>query len=324
MVTLKQALLYERLGFSLVPITPKRKLPMRRLLPEVDGKPSWKPYLVERATKEVIKSWYKRYPRLNMAVACGPVSGGLVVIDFDIDAEQYWREWVKMTAPLSHALPVARTGKGLHVYLRYAQTVPSIQLAQKENGRIIVETRGHGGLCMLPPSTHPEGHTYIWKQGSAEQIPIVNHRQYLRLVGVAVRFHECVDKVVVPAVAAPAATDTQSLVNPGVMQKRLVAYGMAVLLNLQSELAGIGQGGRNAGLNRSSYIVGRYVGAGLVVRDVAHSMLRQACLDNGYIYEDGENAFLRTFKSGLDAGIARPVDVGELSGRLRGNDRGKT
>jgi len=80
MVTLKQALQYERLGFSFVPIAPKRKLPMRRLLPEVDGKPSWKPYLVERATRAVIKSWYKRHHRLNMAVACWLGSGRAVAM----------------------------------------------------------------------------------------------------------------------------------------------------------------------------------------------------------------------------------------------------
>ena len=67
MVSLDEALAYHRLGFSLVPIAPKSKVPMKALLPLVDGKPSWRPYLVERATEEEIRFWYEKYARLNMA-----------------------------------------------------------------------------------------------------------------------------------------------------------------------------------------------------------------------------------------------------------------
>ena len=282
MVSLQEALRYYKLGFSLVPIAPQSKVPMTKLLPLVDGKPSWRPYLVERATEEEIRQWYATYPKLNMAVACGPISGGLVVIDFDLEAETYWAHWLVATGELGEALPVAQTGKGLHAYLRYRSPVPSIPLAQTENGAMIIETRGQGGLCMLPSSTHPDGHEYVWREGSAEQIPVVNHRQYLRLVGAAVGFNEMVDKVYVPqVVTARPEKVVGNAADSSQMEKRMRAYVAAILLSEQSDLAGTMQGGRNAKLNRASYILGRYVAAGLVGRDEVLAAFRQACTDNG-------------------------------------------
>ena len=198
MVTLPDALNYLKLGFSVVPIMPRRKTPFGKLLPLVNGKPSWKPYQEQQATEAEIQGWFKRYRHMNMAVACGGVSNGLVVIDFDIEAERNWQKWREMTAPLSDALPVVQTGKGRHVYLYYNGEGTSTHLAKTTSGGILIESRGVGGLCMLPPSTHPNGHQYTWLVGSAEKIPVVSHRQYLALMGAAASLNEMEERLYVP------------------------------------------------------------------------------------------------------------------------------
>ena len=165
MLTCKEAEEYLAMGFSLVPVFPGRKEPFKKLLPKIDGKPSWKPYQEARATIEEVQGWFKQYARLNMAVVCGNVSGGLVVIDFDINMEVNWTRWREMTPPLSNRLPVVNTGKGKHVYLRYRGTAISTHLARTTVGGIMIETRGEGGLCMLSPSKHPNGNFYSWANG---------------------------------------------------------------------------------------------------------------------------------------------------------------
>ncbi len=314
MVTLKDALFYLSQGFSLVPICPRQKRPLREVLPQVDGAPSWKMYQEAPPTEAEVRGWFRQVSEMNLAAVCGQVSGGLVVIDFDIDAARNWARWRERTRLLSDLLPVVETGKGVHVYLRYRERVSSIQLAKNAGGGILIESRGEGSLCLLPPSVHPNGRTYCWLSGGPESIPMVTTRQYVALLGAAAGLNERAEKVYVP----PKRAASKNTTSANGMEKRVQAYAQAVLSRLTQELAETTAGGRNAQLNRTAFICGRYVGAGLLEADAVEAALEEACLMNGYIMEDGPQAFAKTLSSGLDAGQQRPVNVAALQMRLRG------
>ncbi len=314
MVTLDDALTYLRLGFSLVAICPRQKRPLGEVLPLVGGVPSWKMYQATPPTEEEVRGWFCQVKSMNLAVVCGQVSGGLLVIDFDLDAEKNWVRWRELTRPLSDLLPVVETGKGRHVYLRCRERVTSLQLARNASGGILIESRGEGSLCLLPPSVHPNGRTYRWLSGGPESIPMVNTRQYVALLGAAASLNEREEKVYVPPQRAASGNNKPA----SGMEKRIRAYALAVLSRLKHELAETTAGGRNAQLNRAAFICGRYVGAGLLEADTVEIALEEACLMNGYIMEDGQQAFAKTLSSGMDAGRRRPVDGAALQMRLMG------
>jgi hypothetical protein len=62
------------------------------------------------------------------------------------------------------------------------------------------------------------------------------------------------------------------------------------------------QGSRNDELNKAAFRLGRFVGAGLLDEDQVCRGLLQASEANGYIADDGLDAFTRTILSGLSAG----------------------
>ncbi len=54
----------------------------------------------------------------NVSIVTGAVSGALVVLDFDHEAAEVFPEWMNEVGLLSEKLPIAKTGKGMHVYVR--------------------------------------------------------------------------------------------------------------------------------------------------------------------------------------------------------------
>ena len=68
--------------------------------------------------------------------------------------------------------------------------------------------------------------------------------------------------------------------------------------------------GRNEQLNRSSFALGQFVGAGLLGRYEAEHRLYAAAQANGYVGKDGPLVARSTIKSGLDKGIRKPRDLG--------------
>lgn len=112
----------------------------------------------------VVKAWWQQYPKANIGIATGSKSGGLVVIDLDIDEEKgldgftNFREWCR-----DHGQPrgtlTASTGRGgMHIYYRS-------KFPYKNRAGIIegVDVRGEGGYVVAPPSIHKNGNPYRWK-----------------------------------------------------------------------------------------------------------------------------------------------------------------
>jgi putative DNA primase/helicase len=127
------------------------------------------------AIVEELKRWFAGETVKSLAAVCGKISGGLLVLDFDVPG--YFEEWRE----LAGGLPVQRTGGGgWQVFLRCPDPGRNVQLAwhPKEaeiSGReVAIETRAEGGYVCAPPSLHPSGNRYAWVSGSAAEIPMVS------------------------------------------------------------------------------------------------------------------------------------------------------
>lgn len=88
----------------------------------------------------------------GLALICGPVSGGVVVRDFD-DMPAYER-WATEHPDLAATLPTVQTARGCHIYFK------SDHDCIKKIGDT-GELRG-AGYVLLPPSRHPSGTVYEW------------------------------------------------------------------------------------------------------------------------------------------------------------------
>ncbi|MEM8534441.1 MAG: bifunctional DNA primase/polymerase [Chloroflexota bacterium] len=190
--TLRIARHYVAAGLSVMPIAPGSKEPAHRLLPRVydettdDTRPSWKMYQ-ERVPydKELIR-WFDR-EQAGIAIICGQVSHGLVVLDLESPAHyERWRELAcfLLDDELLLTLPVVGTGKGRHVYFRMAEPIGNRKLAVMDR-QVVAETRGEGGYVLAPPSVHPSGASYTLVHGDLDHIPVLEHNQALALLDAA-------------------------------------------------------------------------------------------------------------------------------------------
>ena len=129
------------------------KHPIGKLVPE-----GFKNASEDEAT---IKRWWSAYPKANIGIATGRVSG-VVVVDVDGAKGQ-----AKLAALLSeyglsleprNYVETGRVDGGHHYYFRYpANThVPS----HKDDG---LEVKSDGAYVVAPPSQHESGKTYTWK-----------------------------------------------------------------------------------------------------------------------------------------------------------------
>jgi len=195
---LQAGLAYAAAGLSIIP-TGKDKKPARRLLPEKtddDGRPllnrrgnprrTWEPFQTTIPDEATIRHWFGQNHPHGLAIICGEASGGLLAIDFDGQAEAIFPAWKANLAAdypeLANSLPIVRTGKGYHVYLRCNKPGGNQTLARDGNGQKLIETRGHGGYAVGPPTIHENGNQYALIQGDLGTIPIVDDEQLKRLL----------------------------------------------------------------------------------------------------------------------------------------------
>ncbi len=153
---LDAALEYASRGWSVIPIS-------REKHPLVE----WKAATREELTNpETIKNWWRKYPSANVAIVTGKRSGGLVVIDLDIDDDKgldgvaALEEWCDENYIYDiESTAVVQTGRGgKHLYFQSAYEYRN-QVGCLEG----VDIRGEGGCVVAPPSIHGEtGREYIW------------------------------------------------------------------------------------------------------------------------------------------------------------------
>lgn len=119
------------------------------------------------ATKDerLIRSWFESRHDLNLAIACGSVSGGLTVLDVDPrhGGDKSLTALEKKFGPLPRGGVVLTGSGGEHHYL---QLPPGVVVASR-NGAIAegLDIKSEGGYVAAPPSRHFSGAYYQWRDG---------------------------------------------------------------------------------------------------------------------------------------------------------------
>lgn len=158
-ISLKQcALAYAKIGMAVFPLVPRSKNPATE-----HG------FLDATTDIQQIEAWWKRNPNYNIGIATGQMSGGLVVIDLDMDKakDKHGNETLRHWETEHGLLPdTCRTitGRGGFHYLYMVDREVACSAEQEK----AVDIRGDGGFIVAPPSIHPNGRRYEWEQSPAE------------------------------------------------------------------------------------------------------------------------------------------------------------
>ena len=129
-------------GLSIVPAINGEKRPVT----------SWKQY--QSRLPNLDEFDYSAFQRVG--IVCGKVSGNLEVIDFDDGGSQFnaWSQLVASCDPeLLFRLVIEQTPSGgYHVLYRCTEIGGNVKLASKQDGTVLIETRGQGGFVVCAPS----------------------------------------------------------------------------------------------------------------------------------------------------------------------------
>jgi hypothetical protein len=162
MNSLAWALSYERAGLSVVPARLVGKRPLV----------AWKPWQQTPADPDQLRIWWKRWPKANIAIITGAVSG-LVVVDVD-PAYSGPATLAAMEADhllLDRSAAVETPSGGRHYWMRHpGGRLSNSNKAIRDRYGAGVDIRGDGGLVLAPPSVRVAG-CYSWRVGGPATIP---------------------------------------------------------------------------------------------------------------------------------------------------------
>jgi Bifunctional DNA primase/polymerase, N-terminal/Primase C terminal 1 (PriCT-1) len=148
-LSLKAALDYYRLGWSVIPVEPRGKHPLI----------AWKVFQYRRAEVPEIAEWLRHWPDANIAVVTGVISG-LVVLDLDPrhGAEASLERLRHEHGALPDTVEATTGGGGRHLYFAHPGEITSNRVGLAPG----IDLRGDGGYVVAPPSVHPNGEPYRW------------------------------------------------------------------------------------------------------------------------------------------------------------------
>jgi len=143
---------YRARGWSVIPVEPRGKRP---LIP-------WRALQTRQAPAAELERWFERWPDANVAIVTGRLSG-LVVLDVDPrhGGAESLAAFEAEHGPLPDTLEVLTGGGGRHLYFRH----PGGRVGNRVGLRPGMDLRGDGGCVVAPPSVHPSGQSYAWRQG---------------------------------------------------------------------------------------------------------------------------------------------------------------
>lgn len=152
---LDAALNYAAVGYSVIPVRP--------------DKTPYTPHGLKDATydPDTIRKWWETWPDANVAIACGKVSGNLVVLDVDMkngkNGKRSIEIWEAEHGDFPETVMANTPSGGQHYYFRvedpsqYKNTVEAIQG---------VDIRGDGAYVLVYPSgIGGDGKMYTWRHG---------------------------------------------------------------------------------------------------------------------------------------------------------------
>ena len=116
---------------------------------------TWTRYEQEQATEQQVRQWWSQWPRANVAIVCGAVSGIVVV---DIDPRNGGNE-SKSEFAFPPTVTCLTGGGGEHYYYAHPGGVFNRKLLAAG-----IDLKGDGGYVIAPPSNHQLG-LYRWEVG---------------------------------------------------------------------------------------------------------------------------------------------------------------
>lgn len=228
-----------------------------------------------------INAWWARWPRASIGTA---VPESLAVIDVDgLEGKATLAGLVRDHGKLPTTLTCRTGGGGWHLYYLH----PGGELRQGSG--VLgpgLDTRMPGkGYTILPPSGHPSGRRYTWRDPEA---PIARLPTWIAL------------RLRPPPRRRPAPAPAPDI-------EAADAYVQAAVEGETEAVRTAPVGARNETLHRAACALGTLVGAGLLGEREARAALLHAAAD--YIADDGELAAQRTIRSGLEWGAQHPRKV---------------
>ncbi len=150
--TFEAAERYLARGWSVLPVRPREKRPLLR----------WEALQSKAPSKEQVEVWYRRWPDANVGIVTGEISN-LIVIDVDPEhgGGDALERLERRHGPLPATVEAISGGGGRHLYFAHPGT-PLRNRAGLVQG---VDLRGDGGYIVAPPSIHPSGNPYVWREG---------------------------------------------------------------------------------------------------------------------------------------------------------------
>ena len=154
---LDAAIEYASKGLAVFPIKPRGKVPLTK-------------HGVKDATTNfnTIEKWWTKHPNANIGIACGQISGGLLVIDLDekengVSGSDTLHNWERENGTLPETVR-SITGKGGAHILYKIDHVEKNKVGLLEG----VDIRSDDGYIVAPPSVHPNGRSYEWEYDPEE------------------------------------------------------------------------------------------------------------------------------------------------------------
>lgn len=117
------------------------------------------------ATKDSssVEAWWRRHPNANVGIATGEVSD-IFVLDIDVgtnkDGEETLRRLEAEHGPLPKTVEAITGSGGRHLFFQYFKGVQN-SVSRLGNG---LDVRSDGGHVVAPPSIHPDGGEYRWRE----------------------------------------------------------------------------------------------------------------------------------------------------------------
>lgn len=273
---LDAALLYLQQGLSVIPCVGKRA-----------ALNAWADFQSRHASRYLVQEWSRTGRLQNVAIICGQVSGGLVVIDLDGDdaVDHFYSTFPKYR----HTYTVlSGSGHGRHLYFKVDLPISTTRTVTDLGG---FELRSDGAYIIAPPSTHPSGGRYYVVNDTAPMRldSMQNVRQWI----LSLMREKHGGKLPNPTPWPPQSVE---------FMKSTTAYGAAALRDEANKVLTARPGERNEQLNRSAFKLGKLITKGCLTRSEVEARLYAAAMM--LTATDGEAATLKTIKSGLDAGIS--------------------
>lgn len=172
------------------------------------GLSSWKEFQDRQPTQDELLAWFNNDQVQGLGVITGPISGNLLMIEFEgraveqklhlraaeaIKAAGFEELWQSVVDGYTEATPSG----GIHFLVKVDG--PAIdgntKLASKpgEDGGCLIETRAAGGFSICAPSggtAHPSGKSWTMIAGSIETIPTITTDEMNELFTILATFDE--------------------------------------------------------------------------------------------------------------------------------------